>query len=173
MTKGSANARQVTFSKPRPGLFKKASEVYARCAIEMAIIVLSPRGKPFYFGHPSVDAVLDRFEHPKMACIDAIQQAQTDRAQVLEKMNKQYADVLEQLKVGMEGAKELNDIKPLRFENFSFNDFMVFKKWLEDLEKAVEKRRMELLALEAINGSIRSKNDDKCCDPRKAEVGNE
>ncbi|XP_010030754.2 agamous-like MADS-box protein AGL62 [Eucalyptus grandis] len=181
MTKEGANARQATSSKRRPGLLKKASELYAFCAIEMAIIVLSPRGKPFYFGHPSVDATVDMREHPKMACIDATQQAQTDRQQILEKLNKQYADVLEQLKAGMKGAKELSDIKPLRFENFSFNDFVVFGKWLEDVENAVDKRRTELLALEsssstpcpgAIKASVRSQNDDKCDDPCKAQVGN-
>ncbi|XP_039158469.1 agamous-like MADS-box protein AGL62 [Eucalyptus grandis] len=146
MTKEGANARQATSSKRRPGLLKKASELYAFCAIEMAVIVLSPRGKPFYFGHPSVDATVDKREHPKMACIDATQQAQTDRQQILEKLNKQYVDVLEQLKAGMEGAKEMSDIKPLRFKNFSFNDFVVFGKWLEDVENAVDKRRTELLA---------------------------
>lgn len=36
-------------------------------------------------------------------------------------MNKQYANVLGQLKVGIKGAKELNDIKPLQFENLSFS----------------------------------------------------
>ncbi|KAL3723188.1 hypothetical protein ACJRO7_035376 [Eucalyptus globulus] len=121
----------------------------------MAIIVLSPTGKPFYFGHPS------------MACIDATRQAQIDRQQIPEKLNKQYADVLEQLKAGMKGAKELSDIKPLQFENFSFNDFV---------------RRTELWALKAssstpcpgaIKASFRSQNNDKCDDPCKAQVGNE
>jgi len=68
----------------------------------MAIIVLSPRGESCHFGHPSVDAAVDMSEHPKMVRSDATRQAQTDRDQIIEKLNKQYANVLEQLK-----AKEL------------------------------------------------------------------
>ncbi|XP_057465742.1 formin-like protein 7 [Actinidia eriantha] len=52
---------QVTFSKRRSGLFKKASELSILCGAEVAIIVFSPGSKAFSFGHPSVDAVIDRF----------------------------------------------------------------------------------------------------------------
>ncbi|XP_039158468.1 agamous-like MADS-box protein AGL62 [Eucalyptus grandis] len=149
MTKEGANARRATFLKCQPGLLKAASELYAFCAVEMAIIVLSPGGEPFYFGHPSVDVAVDMREHPKMASIDATRQAQTDRDQILKKLNKQYAYVLEQLKVGMKGAKELDDIKPLRIESLSFSELMIVDEWLEDVEKAVDLRSMDLLALEA------------------------
>ncbi|KAK1275648.1 Agamous-like MADS-box protein AGL62 [Acorus gramineus] len=54
-------ARQVTFSKRRMGLFKKAGELCILCGVEMAAIVYSPGGKAFSFGHPSVEAVSDRF----------------------------------------------------------------------------------------------------------------
>ncbi|ESQ46502.1 hypothetical protein EUTSA_v10000479mg [Eutrema salsugineum] len=53
--------RQVTFSKRRAGLFKKASELCTLCGAEIAIIVFSPAKKPFSFGHPSVESVLDRY----------------------------------------------------------------------------------------------------------------
>ncbi|XP_030553580.2 agamous-like MADS-box protein AGL62 [Rhodamnia argentea] len=121
MTKEGANAGRVTSSKSRPGLFEKASEASTLCAVEMAPILLSLRGKPFYFGHPSADAVRDRSEGPKMACIDANQQDETDGDKNLEELNKQYADLLEQLKAGMQGTEELDDIKPPQFENFSFD----------------------------------------------------
>ncbi|GAB2292013.1 hypothetical protein Dimus_026261 [Dionaea muscipula] len=55
---------QVTFSKRRAGLFKKASELCTLCGAEAAIIVFSPGKKAFSFGHPSVDEVLDRFLAP-------------------------------------------------------------------------------------------------------------
>ncbi|XP_030553581.2 agamous-like MADS-box protein AGL61 [Rhodamnia argentea] len=179
MTKEGTNARRVTFSKCQPGLFKKAGEVSTLCAVETALILLSPRGKPFYLGRPSVGAVLDRSERPKMACIDANQRAQIDRDRNIEEIKKQYAHLLDQLKVGKEGGKELDDIKALPFEKFSFAEFKVFDEWLEDVEKAVDKRRMELLALEAssstprpraADASIGSQTDDE---PRNAEAGNE
>ncbi|XP_031129152.1 agamous-like MADS-box protein AGL61 [Ipomoea triloba] len=52
---------QVTFSKRRSGLFKKASELCTLCGVEIAIIVFSPAGKPFSFGNPNVGPILDRF----------------------------------------------------------------------------------------------------------------
>ncbi|XP_026664940.1 agamous-like MADS-box protein AGL61 [Phoenix dactylifera] len=54
-------ARQVCFSKRRAGLFKKANELSILCGAEIGIIVFSPAGKPFSFGHPSVSSIIDRF----------------------------------------------------------------------------------------------------------------
>ncbi|XP_028764874.1 agamous-like MADS-box protein AGL29 [Neltuma alba] len=56
-----AASRLVTFSKRRNGLFKKANELAILCGAELAIVVFSPGGKPFSFGHPSVDVVTQRF----------------------------------------------------------------------------------------------------------------
>ncbi|KAL0922113.1 hypothetical protein M5K25_006075 [Dendrobium thyrsiflorum] len=54
-------ARQVCFSKRRNGLFKKASELSTLCGAEICVVVFSPAGKAFSFGHPSVDVVAHRF----------------------------------------------------------------------------------------------------------------
>lgn len=56
------NSLQVTFSKRRAGLFKKASELSALSGAQVAVIVESPAGKLFSFGNPSVDSVIHRFE---------------------------------------------------------------------------------------------------------------
>ncbi|PIA46556.1 hypothetical protein AQUCO_01500242v1 [Aquilegia coerulea] len=55
------DSRQVTFSKRRAGLFKKASELCILCGAHASIIVFSPAGKVFSFVHPSVEAVVDRY----------------------------------------------------------------------------------------------------------------
>nr|GLL19766.1 agamous-like MADS-box protein AGL62 [Ipomoea trifida] len=53
---------EVTFSKRRAGLFKKASVLSTLCRADIAIIVFSPAGnKVFSFGHPTVEAVVERF----------------------------------------------------------------------------------------------------------------
>ncbi|XP_042006055.1 agamous-like MADS-box protein AGL62 [Salvia splendens] len=41
--------------------FKKASELSTLCGAECAIVVFSPGNKPHCFGHPSVQAVTNRF----------------------------------------------------------------------------------------------------------------
>ncbi|KAK1269076.1 Agamous-like MADS-box protein AGL61 [Acorus gramineus] len=54
-------ARQVCFSKRRYGVFKKASELSILCGADVAIIVFSPAGNAFAFGHPSVESLVKRF----------------------------------------------------------------------------------------------------------------
>ncbi|KAK1291518.1 Agamous-like MADS-box protein AGL62 [Acorus calamus] len=56
-----AEARQVSFSKRRYGVFKKASELSILCSADVAIIVFSPGGKAFAFGHPSIESLVNRF----------------------------------------------------------------------------------------------------------------
>ncbi|KAG5017171.1 hypothetical protein JHK85_023307 [Glycine max] len=55
------NTRQVTFSKRRSGLFKKANELSILCGVEIAMVVFSIGNKPYSFGHPSVDVVATKF----------------------------------------------------------------------------------------------------------------
>ncbi|KAG6775966.1 hypothetical protein POTOM_019468 [Populus tomentosa] len=42
-------ARQVTFSKRRRGLFKKAEELSVLCDVEVAVIIFSATGKLFEY----------------------------------------------------------------------------------------------------------------------------
>ncbi|KAL8032288.1 hypothetical protein ABFX02_13G086100 [Erythranthe guttata] len=54
---------QVTFTKRRMGLFRKASELSVLCGAEIAILVQSPADKIFSYGHPSVEALVNRLLH--------------------------------------------------------------------------------------------------------------
>ncbi|MCL7034925.1 hypothetical protein MKW94_015422 [Papaver nudicaule] len=45
----NATSRQVTFSKRRNGLLKKAFELSVLCEAEVALIIFSPRGKLYEF----------------------------------------------------------------------------------------------------------------------------
>uniref|UniRef100_A0ACD5WNG1 Uncharacterized protein n=1 Tax=Avena sativa TaxID=4498 RepID=A0ACD5WNG1_AVESA len=58
---GSEEARQVTFSKGIAMLFKEVSDFSIMCDIEVAAVIFSPTGQAFSFGHPSVEAILERF----------------------------------------------------------------------------------------------------------------
>ncbi|XVE67676.1 hypothetical protein DITRI_Ditri09bG0007300 [Diplodiscus trichospermus] len=43
------SSRQVTFSKRKNGLLKKASELAVLCDVELALLIFSPRGKLYQF----------------------------------------------------------------------------------------------------------------------------
>ncbi|KAK9287896.1 hypothetical protein L1049_016339 [Liquidambar formosana] len=50
--------RYVTFSKRHKRLYQKASTLCTLCDAQVAIIVFSPSGKPYEFGHPFVDSII-------------------------------------------------------------------------------------------------------------------
>ncbi|KAF3338103.1 MADS box transcription factor [Carex littledalei] len=55
--------RQVTFSKRRGGLLKKANEISVLCDADVAVIIFSTKGKLYeYSTDHSMDKILDRYE---------------------------------------------------------------------------------------------------------------
>ncbi|EOY03793.1 Agamous-like MADS-box protein AGL8 isoform 2 [Theobroma cacao] len=61
-------SRQVTFSKRRTGLLKKAHEISVLCDAEVALIVFSNKGKLFEFStDSSMERILDRYEQQSNA----------------------------------------------------------------------------------------------------------
>ncbi|OIT21139.1 PREDICTED: truncated transcription factor CAULIFLOWER A-like [Nicotiana attenuata] len=56
-------SRQVTFSKRRSGLLKKANEISVLCDADVALIVFSTKGKLFeYSSESSMESILERYE---------------------------------------------------------------------------------------------------------------
>lgn len=65
------SSRQVTFSKRRKGLAKKASELSVLCDVEVALLVVSSSGRlyDFYGGNNSLPKILDRYRcHSGLEC---------------------------------------------------------------------------------------------------------
>ncbi|GMI98352.1 SUPPRESSOR OF OVEREXPRESSION OF CO 1, AGAMOUS-like 20 [Hibiscus trionum] len=62
----NTTSRQVTFSKRRSGLLKKAFELSVLCDVEVALIIFSPRGKPYEFASSSMQETIERYrKHTK------------------------------------------------------------------------------------------------------------
>ncbi|VAI84234.1 unnamed protein product [Triticum turgidum subsp. durum] len=57
----SAAARQVTFSKRRRGLFKKAEELAVLCDADVALVVFSSTGKLSQFASSSMNEIIDKY----------------------------------------------------------------------------------------------------------------
>ncbi|XP_050230537.1 agamous-like MADS-box protein AGL19 [Mercurialis annua] len=58
----NATSRQVTFSKRRNGLLKKAFELSVLCDAEVALIIFSPRGKLYEFSSCSTSKTIERYQ---------------------------------------------------------------------------------------------------------------
>ncbi|KAL6560515.1 hypothetical protein OROGR_004074 [Orobanche gracilis] len=65
----NTNSRQVTFSKRRVGLFKKATELAILCDADVAVIIFSNTGKLFEFSSSSMKRILSRYNK----CLDGKQ----------------------------------------------------------------------------------------------------
>ncbi|XP_058077423.1 agamous-like MADS-box protein AGL15 isoform X2 [Magnolia sinica] len=62
----NATSRQVTFSKRRVGLLKKAQELAILCDAEVALIIFSSTGKLFEFSNSGMNKTLSRYNK----CLD-------------------------------------------------------------------------------------------------------
>ncbi|GER47132.1 MADS-box transcription factor [Striga asiatica] len=69
----NASARQVTFSKRRRGLFKKADELSVLCDADVALIIFSSNGKLFEYASSSVKEILERY-HLHSSNLDKFEQ---------------------------------------------------------------------------------------------------
>ena len=61
---------QVTFSKRRAGLFKKACELCTLTGSQVGLVVFSPGEKAYTFGSPSIDFVIEMFESKSPKPVD-------------------------------------------------------------------------------------------------------
>nr|GEW09745.1 MADS-box protein SVP-like isoform X1 [Tanacetum cinerariifolium] len=114
-------SRQVTFSKRRRGLFKKAHELSTLCDVDMALIVFSATGKLFHYSPLSINQVLERrkLQPPN---IGELQQSSQDvqiarrRSAMLSKELAERTCELRQMKgEDLEGLdlKELNKLEAI------------------------------------------------------------
>ncbi|KAJ9153203.1 hypothetical protein P3X46_026668 [Hevea brasiliensis] len=147
-----SNSRQVTFSKRRSGIFKKAHELATLCAAQIAIVVFSPGGKPFSFGHPSVEPVVERFLNDKGKKSTKVYNFCRSEAR-LEKLNNQLLDLQRQLQFEKKKeqllqkamkANEIPNLEPL--DEMSVDKLLKFKKALEELREKMKARVVEMEA---------------------------
>uniref|UniRef100_A0ACD5UQ38 Uncharacterized protein n=1 Tax=Avena sativa TaxID=4498 RepID=A0ACD5UQ38_AVESA len=89
------NRLQVCFSKRRKGLVKKAFELSVLCGAQVGLIVFSPAGKPYTYGHGSLDAVLDRLRDPSSASSRSAPDAdEAKRQKELHKLLRQEEELI-------------------------------------------------------------------------------
>ncbi|XP_038875004.1 agamous-like MADS-box protein AGL62 [Benincasa hispida] len=146
------STKQVTFSKRRAGLFKKAGELSILCGVEVAIIVFSPNDKVFCFGHPDVEGLLDRYLNKNLS-----PPKPAESYIPVEEFNRDFADVALEFETEKKRATDLiraaeDSRKNGRFwwqepvEGMRLDELKVFRSALMDLRARVAERVEKLTA---------------------------
>ncbi|KAG2410972.1 hypothetical protein LR48_Vigan11g086500 [Vigna angularis] len=156
------NSKQVTFSKRRSGLFKKAYELSVMCGVELAIVMFSPGKKPHSFGHPSVNAVADKFLRKKRTSnvVRANYVRENDapnEVDGMERLSQQLFSVEVHINEEHEKATELDrrekEQEASQAQNKELQNSPVLQRMVEDYVDAMEVSEcMLLLAKEPVIG---------------------
>nr|GMC77949.1 agamous-like MADS-box protein AGL62 [Ipomoea batatas] len=164
---------EVTFSKRRGGLFKKASVLSTLCGADVAIIVFSPAGnKVFSFGHPTVEAVVERFlgeDNPApvnetgggaLATEQFIEAQRNARVQELNVELTRLEAVLEfEKKRGeaidgiVEANREAHGWMRGSYDDLSFDQLVTLKSGMENLMKEIQQKAHHQLMAVHGNGT--------------------
>ncbi|XP_054777966.1 MADS-box protein JOINTLESS-like isoform X2 [Prosopis cineraria] len=130
-------ARQVTFSKRRRGLFKKAHELATLCDAEIALIVFSATGKLFEYGSSSVQQVIERHnQHSEIERLyhsSILYEKETFSMLSMEEANK---------------VQELRKLKGEELEGLNTNELQKLEEQLEKGLSRVVKAKEEIIMKE-------------------------
>ncbi|XP_026438434.1 agamous-like MADS-box protein AGL29 [Papaver somniferum] len=138
---------QVTFSKRRKGLFKKATELSILTGAQVALIAFSPAGKPYVCGNP--DLLLDRFVNGEASEIhqrdhnDPEQRRYMEVEQELEAEKKRgvFLESLINCDLGVGNDKSWWDTY---VDGLSLDELKQMKSDMEQLQKCVAQRSNDL-----------------------------
>ncbi|XP_028780365.1 MADS-box protein JOINTLESS-like isoform X4 [Neltuma alba] len=130
-------ARQVTFSKRRRGLFKKALELSTLCDAEIALIVFSSTGKLFEYASSSVPQVIERYDQHSQ--IERLYHSSVlyDR-DTFSKLSKEEAN----------RAQELKQLKGEELEGLNINELQKLEEQLEKGLKRVVRAKDDIMLKE-------------------------
>ncbi|XP_022749236.1 agamous-like MADS-box protein AGL62 [Durio zibethinus] len=147
--KNSSNL-QVTFSKRRSGLFKKASELCTLCGAEIGIIVFSPGKKVFSFGHPEIGNIIDRYlNHSTPETSGTSQFIEAHRNANVRELNMHLTEMVRQLEVEKRRGEELDQMRRTSqsqhwweapIEELSLPHLQQLKSAMEELKKNMAKQ---------------------------------
>ncbi|XP_031092780.1 MADS-box transcription factor 6-like [Ipomoea triloba] len=112
-------SRQVTFSKRRNGLLKKAYELSVLCDAEVGLLIFSPTGKSYHFGSHDMDGTIARYKREVGLSISnerGLRQTQVGRNEI-EDMKRTLESLEERDKhfsgedISMLGMRELKQLE--------------------------------------------------------------
>lgn len=173
-------SRQVTFSKRRSGLFKKAYELSVLCDAQVALIVFSSTGKLFEFSSSSsMNVTIERYLKIGKNLESGETTAVEENTEVLEEKVATMSDKIKQLEeckeklmgVGLESytVDELQKIEndlDRSLKHIRARKYELFKQQIKQLrneERRLAKQNEELKksVLQEVEPAKRSENDSR------------
>jgi len=168
----NGTSRQVTFSKRRNGLLKKAYELSVLCDAQVALIIFSPTGRLHEFSSSNMQKIIERYcEHAK--------EAQTKNPEVehyIEQLKQEAANMAKKIEIleasqrkflghgiascSVEELREIDNQLERSLHNVRARKELLFKEQIEQLK---EKER---LLMEANTRLM-----EKCEGKEQKEVG--
>ncbi|KAB2617542.1 MADS-box protein JOINTLESS [Pyrus ussuriensis x Pyrus communis] len=135
----NATARQVTFSKRRRGLFKKAEELSVLCDADIALIIFSSTGKLFEYASASMKEILERHNlHSKN--LDKLEQPSLE-LQLVE--NSNYSRLSKEIAAK---SHQLRQMRGEEIQGLSLEELQQLEKSLEaGLGGVVEKKSEKIM----------------------------
>ncbi|KAK4350796.1 hypothetical protein RND71_030109 [Anisodus tanguticus] len=92
----NSTSRQVTFSKRRTGLLKKAYELSVLCDAEVALIIFSQRGRLFEFASSNMQKTIERYrERARETTVDN----STELKQYMEHLKHETANMAKKIEI--------------------------------------------------------------------------
>lgn len=150
-------ARQVTFSKRRRGLLKKAEELAVLCDAEVALIIFSATGKLYEFASSSMDDILGKYKlHPNnVGRFDEPSLALQLESNDHQRLSKEVSDK----------SYQLRQMRGEALEGLNVEELQRLEKLLENglsrvLEIKGEKITSEISRLQAKCGQLTEENKE-------------
>ncbi|CAN1311897.1 Agamous-like MADS-box protein AGL8 homolog [Linum perenne] len=133
--------RQVTFSKRRSGLLKKAHEISVLCDAEVALIVFSTKGKLFEYSTDScMERILERYERYSYAERQLIA---NDTETVLQgSWTLEYAKLKARIEVLQKNLKNYNGQD---LDSLSLRELQNLEQQLDSALKHIRSRKNQLM----------------------------
>ncbi|PHT40737.1 Agamous-like MADS-box protein AGL62 [Capsicum baccatum] len=161
------NHLQVTFSKRRSGLFKKASELCTLCGVEIAIIVFSPARKVFSFSHTNVESLIDRFlsrnnTNNNPYANNSLQLVEAHRNANVCGLNLELTQILGEVEIEKKRGESLDQIRKTSqsqcwweapISQLDLQELEQLKDSMEALKKYVTNQASKFMVNEIVNSS--------------------
>ncbi|KAI7747897.1 hypothetical protein M8C21_002490 [Ambrosia artemisiifolia] len=133
----NTTSRQVTFSKRRNGLLKKAFELSVLCDAEVALIIFSPNNKLYEFASSSMSRTIERYR-------DYVKEMQTPNSSCPEDV-QHYQELAE----GMAKQIELLEVSKRKIlgqalESTTIEELLPIEEQLERSVCIIRARKMEV-----------------------------